>query len=150
MTQTLSLFLTLGIGLLVMPFAQAQVQAADYPVKTVRLIVPFPPGGATDALARLMAEKLSERWKQAVLVENRPGGNTVIGSDIVAKSAADGHVLGIVTGSHIINPLLGAARRVVMTADTSDADLPRRLERAYFGQGEVTGSVLAKPELMEH
>lgn len=107
MTQTLIFFLTLVIGLLVAPFTQAQVQAADYPVKTVRLIVPFPPGGATDALARLMAEKLSERWKQAVIVENRPGGNTVIGSDIVAKSVADGHVLGIVTGSHIINPLLG-------------------------------------------
>jgi tripartite-type tricarboxylate transporter receptor subunit TctC len=109
MTQTLKWLLTLVTGLLVMPFAQAQVQTADFPVKTVRLVVPFPPGGATDALARLMAEKLSERWKQPVIVENRPGGNTVIGSDIVAKSAADGHVLGIVTGSHIINPLLSAS-----------------------------------------
>jgi tripartite-type tricarboxylate transporter receptor subunit TctC len=70
------------------------------------LIVPFPPGGATDTLARLMAEKLGQRWKQTVLVENRPGANTVIGTDVVAKSAPDGHVLGIVTGSHIINPLL--------------------------------------------
>jgi tripartite-type tricarboxylate transporter receptor subunit TctC len=68
--------------------------------------VPFPPGGATDTLARLMAEKLSQRWKQTVLVENRPGANTIIGTDLVAKSAPDGHVLGIVTGSHIINPLL--------------------------------------------
>jgi tripartite-type tricarboxylate transporter receptor subunit TctC len=80
--------------------------APEFPSKTVRLIVPFPPGGATDALARLIAEKLGQRWKQTVLVENRPGANTVIGTDVVAKSAPDGHVLGIVTGSHIINPLL--------------------------------------------
>jgi tripartite-type tricarboxylate transporter receptor subunit TctC len=82
--------------------------AADFPTKTVRLVVPFPPGGATDALARLMAEKLSDKWKQPVIVENKPGANTAIGTDVVAKSAPDGHVLGIVTGSHVTNPLLGA------------------------------------------
>jgi tripartite-type tricarboxylate transporter receptor subunit TctC len=53
--------------------------AADFPTKTVRLVVPFPPGGATDALARLMAEKLSDKWKQPVIVENKPGANTAIG-----------------------------------------------------------------------
>lgn len=88
--------------------AVANTFAADFPNKTVRLIVPFPPGGATDALARLMAEKLSDKWKQAVVVENKPGANTAIGTDIVAKSAPDGHVVGIVTGSHVTNPLLGA------------------------------------------
>ena len=82
--------------------------AADYPSKTVRLVVPFPPGGATDALARLIAEKLSEKWKQPVVVDNKPGGNTAIGTDVVAKSAPDGHVVGMVTGSHVTNPLLGA------------------------------------------
>jgi len=82
--------------------------AADYPNKTVRLVVPFPPGGATDALARLIAEKLSEKWKQPVVVDNKPGGNTAIGTDVVAKSAPDGHVVGMVTGSHVTNPLLGA------------------------------------------
>jgi tripartite-type tricarboxylate transporter receptor subunit TctC len=80
--------------------------AQGYPTKPVRLIVPFPPGGATDALARLMAEKLAERWKQPVVIENKPGANTTLGTDVVAKSAPDGHVLGIVTGSHAINPLL--------------------------------------------
>ena len=82
--------------------------AADFPSKTVRLVVPFPPGGATDALARLMAEKLSDKWKQPVIVDNKPGANTAIGTDVVAKSAPDGHVVGIVTGSHVTNPLLGA------------------------------------------
>jgi len=80
--------------------------APDYPTKPVRLIVPFPPGGATDTLARLMAEKLSEKWQQPVMVENKPGANTSLGTDLVAKSAPDGHTLGIVTGSHVINPLL--------------------------------------------
>lgn len=82
-------------------FAQAQ-----YPSQQVRLVVPFPPGGATDALARLIGDKLSARWKQTVVVENKPGANTMLGTDVVAKSAPDGHVLGIVTGSHVINPLL--------------------------------------------
>jgi tripartite-type tricarboxylate transporter receptor subunit TctC len=85
------------------PAALAQ---AFQPTKPVRLIVPFPPGGATDALARLMGEKLAERWKQPVVIENRPGANTTLGTDVVAKSAPDGHTLGIVTGSHVINPLL--------------------------------------------
>jgi tripartite-type tricarboxylate transporter receptor subunit TctC len=84
----------------------AAAAAQTFPTKPVRLVVPFPPGGATDALARLMADKLAERWKQPVVVENKPGANTTLGTDVVAKSAPDGHVLGIVTGSHIINPLL--------------------------------------------
>lgn len=91
-----------ALGVLAAPLAMA----ADYPQRTVSLVVPFPPGGATDALARLMAEKLSQKWGQTVLVENKPGGNTMVGTDFVAKSAPDGHVVGMVTGSHVINPLL--------------------------------------------
>ena len=86
-------------------FATAQA----FPSKTVRWIVPFPPGGATDALARPIADKLSALWKVAVVIENKPGANTAIGTDTVAKSAPDGHVLGMVTMSHIMNPLLGAS-----------------------------------------
>ena len=88
--------------------APAAIAQASFPDKPVRLVVPFPPGGATDALARLIADKLSERWKQQVIVENKPGANTTLGTDVVAKSAPDGHTLGIVTGSHIINPLLSS------------------------------------------
>jgi tripartite-type tricarboxylate transporter receptor subunit TctC len=94
--------LALGVCLPGFLFAQT------FPTKTVRWIVPFPPGGATDALARLMADKLSTGWKQAVIVENKPGANTAIGTAEVAKSGPDGHVLGMVTVSHIVNPLLGA------------------------------------------
>lgn len=88
--------------------ASGPAAAQGFPSKPVRVIVPFPPGGATDALARLIGEKLSERWKQPVVIDNKPGANTVLGTDVVAKSAPDGHVLGIVTGSHAINPLLSS------------------------------------------
>lgn len=97
MTKFIRILILLAISI---GFNAEAHAASEFPSKTVRLIVPFPPGGATDAVARLIAEKLAQRWKQPVIVENRPGANTVIGTDIVAKSAPDGHVLGIVTGSH--------------------------------------------------
>lgn len=100
------------LALLVAPllaFAAMANPAADYPNRMVRIVVPFPPGGATDTLTRLIAEKLSERWKQPVIVENKPGGNTMLGTDVVAKSQPDGHVIGVVTGSHIINPLISSS-----------------------------------------
>jgi tripartite-type tricarboxylate transporter receptor subunit TctC len=79
--------------LLVFLFAAGLAQAQNYPSKPVRLIVPFAAGGSTDVIARILAPKLSEVWGQQVIVDNRPGGNTVIGTDIVAKSPPDGHVL---------------------------------------------------------
>src|SRR6185436_19035041 len=82
--------------------------AQTFPSKTVRWIVPFPPGGATDALASPVTDRLSALWRVPVVIENKPGANTAIGTDTVAKSAPDGHVLGMVTLSHIMNPLLGA------------------------------------------
>jgi tripartite-type tricarboxylate transporter receptor subunit TctC len=93
---------TLAAALL--PLAAGAQEA--FPSRTVRIVVPFPPGGATDALARQIAEKLSQQWKQPVVVENKPGANTMLGTDVVAKAPPDGHTLGIVTGSHVINPLL--------------------------------------------
>ena len=69
--------------------------AEEYPSRPVRIIVPFPPGGSTDPMARLIAAKLSERWNNAtIVVDNRPGGNTIIGTSIVAKAAPDGYTMG--------------------------------------------------------
>lgn len=96
----------LAVGTAAAPLAAAVAAQVDYPQRTVSLVVPFPPGGATDTLARLIAEKLSAKWGQTVIVENKPGGNTMVGTDYVAKAKPDGHVVGVVTGSHIINPLL--------------------------------------------
>jgi tripartite-type tricarboxylate transporter receptor subunit TctC len=80
---------------------------AQYPAKAVRMVIPFPPGGATDIVGRVVAQKLSERWGQAVVVENRPGAGGTIGSEAVAKSAPDGYTLLIATTStHAVGPAL--------------------------------------------
>ena len=79
--------------------ATAQTQ---YPVRAVRVVVPYAPGGGTDINARNVAPKLSERWKQSVVVDNRPGGNAMIGADIVAKAAPDGHTILLSTSSEIV------------------------------------------------
>jgi tripartite-type tricarboxylate transporter receptor subunit TctC len=68
--------------------------------------VPFPPGGAVDILARVVGQKLGDKWMQSVIVENRPGGGTVIGTDIVAKSPADGYTLLLAVTAHAINATL--------------------------------------------
>ncbi len=81
-------------------------QAQNYPAKTVRLIVPFAAGGSTDIIGRLLAQKLGETWGQQVIVDNRPGGSTVIGTDIVAKSAPDGHTLLVTPAPFTIVPSL--------------------------------------------
>jgi len=80
--------------------------AYPFPTKPVRMIVPFPPGGATDIVGRLVAAKMQDVWGQPVVVENRPGAGTVVGTDLVAKSAPDGHTLGVVVTAHVINPSL--------------------------------------------
>ena len=80
--------------------------AQNYPVKTVRLIAPFAPGGATDVLARLTAQKLGERWGQTVIVENRPGASGNIGAEAAARSAPDGYTLLVAGAPHAINMTL--------------------------------------------
>jgi tripartite-type tricarboxylate transporter receptor subunit TctC len=80
---------------------------AQYPQRAVKLMVPFPPAGATDIVARIVAQKLSERWGQPVVVENRPGAGGSLGSDLVAKSPPDGYTLLMATSStHSIGPAL--------------------------------------------
>jgi tripartite-type tricarboxylate transporter receptor subunit TctC len=83
----------LAVTLLAAGAATAQRRPDGFPARTVRIIVPFPAGGPTDVIARLIGMKLTETWGQSVLIENRPGANTVIGAQIVAKAAPDGYTL---------------------------------------------------------
>ncbi len=85
--------------------AQA-IQAADYPNKPIRILVPFVPGGATDILARLVGQNLTQAWDQQVVIDNRPGANGILAADLTAKATPDGHTLLFVAIGHAINPLL--------------------------------------------
>jgi tripartite-type tricarboxylate transporter receptor subunit TctC len=78
----------------------------SFPVRPVRFVVPYPPGGSTDPIARLIGTALTANWGQQVIVENRPGGDTRIGSAIVAKAPPDGHTILLAATTHVIIPLL--------------------------------------------
>jgi len=95
-----------GAGILPQP-ASAQTSNA-YPTRPVRLIVPVPPGGSTDALARIIGVKLAASLGQQIVIDNRPGAGTNIGIGIAAKSTPDGHVLIIVASGFVVNPSLYA------------------------------------------
>lgn len=80
--------------------------AQDYPARSVRMLVPFPPGGGTDLIARLVGRHLSEKWGQTVVIDNRPGASMMIASEIVARSAPDGYTIIMSSVNHTINPSL--------------------------------------------
>jgi tripartite-type tricarboxylate transporter receptor subunit TctC len=88
----------------------ASAVAADYPSRPIKIVVPYAPGGITDTVARLVGEQLAPALGQNVIVENKPGANSIIGADAVAKSPADGYTLAMVIGAHAANATLYAGK----------------------------------------
>ena len=91
------------VAALLFAFVSHALRAQDYPAKPIRWIVPYPPGGTSDFVARLMAQKLTEAWKQPVLIDNRGGANGNIGTEMVAKAPPDGYTLLLVANAFTIN-----------------------------------------------
>src|SRR3954466_12969572 len=91
---------------LLFAIAAATAQAQQFPTKPGKIIVPFPPGGSADVSSRILGESMAKRLGQPVLIDNRPGGGTVIGTQLVARSPADDYTLLVVYPSFIVNPTL--------------------------------------------
>src|SRR5215470_17089547 len=99
-------FLHLAAGAAALPTVSRIARAQAYPSRPVRIVVGFPAGGSSDIVARLTAQWLSERLGQQFIVENRPGGGTNIGTEMVAHAPADGYTLLLVNLTHAINATL--------------------------------------------
>jgi tripartite-type tricarboxylate transporter receptor subunit TctC len=97
--------------------------AQGYPNKPVRLVVPYPPGGPTDIVARVVAQKLSEQTGQQFIIDNRPGAGGNTGAELVARSAPDGYTLVVATTAHAINPSLFKSLGYKLTKDFAPVSL---------------------------
>ena len=96
-------FLHLAAGAAALPVVSSIAWGQAYPTRSVRMIVPFPAGGSTDVLARLMGQRLSVRLAQPFLVENRPGATGNIGTEAVVRAPADGYTLLLATTTNVVN-----------------------------------------------
>ena len=103
--QLTSLFKILAVAAC-LAVAPTLASAQAYPTRAIKIIVPAPPGGAIDMIARVVGDKLPTSMGQPVIVDNRPGASNNLGTDVLAKSAPDGYTIGIVGGSHNINKFL--------------------------------------------
>ncbi|MGA0569687.1 Bug family tripartite tricarboxylate transporter substrate binding protein [Variovorax sp. VNK109] len=129
----------IGLPVLSLVFASCLAlpsQAQDFPTGTVRIVVPFAPGGATDTVARIIADQLQMQWKHPVILEHKPGAGTTIGADFVAKSPPNGHTIGLVNSAFPLNPFL----RKKMPYDTAKDFKPVSLV------GGIHSALAARPD----
>ncbi|MEK7875519.1 MAG: tripartite tricarboxylate transporter substrate-binding protein, partial [Pseudomonadota bacterium] len=99
MTETRKLVAAASVLLLV---AGAAIAQDKYPSRPIRMVVPFPPGSASDVLARTLGQKLGDLYGQQIVIDNRPGAGGVVGSTLITKSAPDGYTLGMIGQPHLM------------------------------------------------
>lgn len=122
----------------------AQEAAGGYPRQPVKIIVPFPPGGPTDTMARLIAAKLQEGWGQTVIVDYKPGAGTIIGMDFIAKSAPDGYTFGVANSSIAVNPYLRKSMPYDTQRDIAGITQLALLQQAIVARVDAPFNTLAE------
>jgi tripartite-type tricarboxylate transporter receptor subunit TctC len=144
---------------LALPAVHAQAPAAQLGAKSFTIVAPFPPGGPVDILARMLATGLGEQYKQAAVVDNRPGGNGNIGIDLVKRAAADGHTLLVVpAGNLTINPTLMPNLGYVVDKDFAPVSMMARTSNVIAVNpsvpaktiGELVALSKAKPNTISY
>jgi tripartite-type tricarboxylate transporter receptor subunit TctC len=134
-----------GIAVLALTMAAAMPALAEYPERTIKIIVPYPPGGTADLLARVVAPRLAERLKQSVVIENRAGAGGVIGSQVVAKSPADGYTLLLGTiATHGILPVLQKPAPYDAVKDFAPVTLVARTPNVLLANPSVSARNVAE------
>jgi tripartite-type tricarboxylate transporter receptor subunit TctC len=135
----------IAVGVLATVAMSASVRA-EYPDRPVRLIVPFAPGGANDSVARLLSDKLGKVLSRSVIVENKPGGGTVIGAAAVASSLPDGYTLLLVSPAHTINPHIN--KTLPFNPLTDFAPIAQLTRSAYVLVTAAKSSIASVRDLM--
>ena len=139
-------------------FGIGAAQAQEYPTKPVRIVVPYPAGGFNDTLGRLAAKHLGDYWKKPVIVDNKPGAGTMIGTKEVAGAAADGHTILVVQFPYAANPWLykniaydtQKAFTPVMLAGRSPMLLVTHAQSPYRTAAEFLAAARAKPNVLTY
>jgi tripartite-type tricarboxylate transporter receptor subunit TctC len=139
-------------------FGARPAVAQDYPVKPVRIIVPFAPGGSADVFGRFIAQRLQESLGQSFVVDNRPGAGSVIGTDAVAKAAPDGYTLLLMSNTHTVNESLIPNKPFALMRDfmpvapinASDLVLVVKAGLPFNSLGDLIKAAKAKPGSMSY
>ena len=139
-------------------FGTGAAQALEYPTKPVRIVVPYPAGGFNDTLGRLAAKYLSDYWKKPVIVDNKPGAGTMIGTKEVAGAAADGHTILVVQFPYAANPWLykniaydtQKAFAPVLLAGRSPMLLVTHAQGPYRSAAELLAAARIKPNALTY
>ncbi len=137
-------FLAFAAGILAAVTISLPAFGQAYPSRPLRMVVPFPPGGPTDITGRTLAQKLSERWNQPVVVENRPGAGSIIGTEIAAKSAPDGYTILLGSNSIALQPLLQSKLPYDPQRDLAPVILAVRIPNVLIVHPSVPANTLAE------